>query len=128
METDKSEETEKKKRELSCFTGGKKNHHINSEKFWFLLFSSKVWLHQGEWEDHVASREGETRDCCFPRDHHHSEWMLWLPEHFNGLVSPPDLRVSLQVSSWIQHLIPKIEDGNDFGVAIQVNSLDQHIS
>lgn len=35
--------------------------------------------------------------------------------------SPSDRRLWLQVSSWIQHLIPKIEDGNDFGVAIQVS-------
>lgn len=43
---------------------------------------------------------------------------FWFPRCFKL-----KLPILLKVSCWIQHLIPKIEDGNDFGVAIQVTFL-----
>ncbi len=47
---------------------------VNMPDFYLLPFSSKMWLHQGKWEDYVASGEGETWDCCSERDHHHCKW------------------------------------------------------
>lgn len=88
METDKNEEAEKKKRKFLFLTLKSVCQQTTMKgKSWFLLFSSKVWFHQGKWEGNDASGEGETGDRCLPRDHHHSESPFWLLEHFSAFVS-----------------------------------------
>lgn len=44
-------------------------------------------------------------------------------EHEDLTVLMPNFSCVFQVSMWIQLQIPKIEDGNNFGVAVQVSLL-----
>lgn len=89
METDKNEDDEKKKKKGKVFSFCVASVYVYDDVYIYiqkkpnfssLSFSSKMWLHQGEWEDYDASREGETRDCCFQRDHHRCKWITLAAE------------------------------------------------
>lgn len=121
-----------------------KKQRRRNVSFFLLLFnlfktSTKVCKENPDFSlqlQSVASSRGMRRSWCF--------WRRWnqrsLPSErpssrsvtvlaartLQRFTFLSDRRLWLQVSSWIQHLIPKIEDGNDFGVAIQVTSPDQN--
>lgn len=105
METDKNEDDEKKKKkrkEFLSFSGLTDNSYIRCT--WWrkrcLIFtvphSSKVWLHQGQWEDYSASRPGETRDCCSKRDNRNSKWISFTVKINSDIISSLNIWQSLR--------------------------------